>query len=61
MTLTHHACMVRECRELEEEFGTGFTDDIISGKGCVRKEIKRVLHRKDRMRQLARCREKAPL
>lgn len=53
MTLTHHAWLYRECRELEEEFGTGYADDIINGNGCEQKEVKRVLHRKVRMRHEA--------
>ena len=50
-------CLVRECRELEEEFGTDLTNGIINGNGYDRKEV---LHRKDRIRQLERCKKKAP-
>ena len=34
------SCLVRECRELEEVYGTGFTDDIIDKKVCSLKEVK---------------------
>ena len=37
--------------ELDEKFGTGFSDGIIRGSGCVRKEIKKTLM------YLERCRE----
>ena len=53
------SCLVRECRELEEEFGTGFTDDIINRSTRSLKEVKKMLHGQDKKRLLERCREKA--
>ena len=54
------SCLVRECRELEEEFGTGLTDDIINRSTRSLKEVKKALHGEDKKRLLERCREKAP-
>ena len=53
------SCLVRECRELEEEFGIGFTDDIINRSTRSLKEVKKMLHGEDKKRLLERCREKA--
>ena len=44
------SCLVRECRELEEEFGTGSTDDIINRSTRSLKEVKKALHGEDKKR-----------
>ena len=46
-------------RCLEEEFGIGFTDDIINRSTRSLKEVKKMLHGQDKKRLLERCREKA--
>ena len=53
-------CLVRECRELEESFGTGFTDMITttSKDGCLREMKKNVVEVGRRM-LLEKCAEKA--
>ena len=33
-------CLVRECRELEEWFGTSYTEDILNMSPCSVKEMK---------------------
>ena len=53
------SCLVQECRELEEEFGTGFTDDIINRSTRRLKDVKKALHGEDKKRLLERFREKA--
>ena len=55
-------CLVRECRELEECFGINYTDTILAGAdGVGMREIKRVVRQADRVRQLEKCTERAPL
>ena len=47
------ALAVGECRELEECFGTNYTDTILAGAdGVGMREIKRVVRQADRVRQL---------
>ena len=56
-------CLVKECRELEEGFGTSFTaDELLSGAESVdfrdvRKEIRKI----DREKMLEKCTEKSQL
>ena len=55
-------CQVKECRELEEGFGTSFTDELLSGAESVdlrdvRKEIRKI----DREKMLEECAEKSQL
>ena len=56
-------CLVRECRELEESFGTHFTDDILCGKAdqISMKEMKKVIRQLDKEKRLKLCEGKAPL
>ena len=53
-------CMVRECRELEEPFGTDFTADIIHNKELSLKIVKKILYEEDKNARLEKCRDKAP-
>ena len=55
-------CLVKECRVLEEGFGTSFTDELLSGAESVdlrdvRKEIRKI----DREKMLGECAEKSQL
>ena len=54
-------CLERECRELEEGFGTRFTEPITSKNSCCLREIKKAIMEVDRRRLLERCEEKAPI
>ena len=54
-------CLVRECRELEESFGTRFTEAITSKNSCCLRQMKKVIMDVDRRRMLERCEEKAPM
>ena len=54
-------CLVRECRELEECFGTEFTSDIINREVCSLKEMKKIIMEANRKIRMERCGEKAPL
>ena len=51
-------CLVRECRELEESFGTHFTEAITSKNSCCLRQMKKVIMEVDRRRMLERCEEK---
>ena len=53
--------LVRECRELEERFGTHFTEDIMSKNECSCREMKKTIMEVDKKEMLKRCEEKAPL
>ena len=55
-------CLVKECREMEEGFGTSFTDELLSGAESVdlrdvRKEIRKI----DREKMLEKYAEKSQL
>ena len=53
--------MVGECRELEEHFGTNYTDAILEGGDDLSMhEVKRVIKQADRVSKLDKCRERAP-
>ena len=54
-------CLVRECRELEECFGTRFAEAILSKNACSLREIKKVIMEVDKTKILERCGEKAPM
>ena len=54
-------CLVGECRELEEHFGTNYTDAILEGGDEVSMhEVKRVIKQADRVSKLEKYRERAP-
>ena len=53
--------VVRECRELEEGFGTCFTKMITSKKECCLREMKKAIIGVDRRMLLEKCAEKAPM
>ena len=57
-------CLVRECREMEEHFGTHFTSDIIKKEiTCKLKEMKRTIIKADKKMTIKKieCEEKAPM
>ena len=54
-------CLVRECREVEESFGTHFTNDILGGRDLSFKHLKETNYTQDRDQQLQRCSVKAPV
>ena len=55
-------CLVGESRELEEHFGTNYTDTILEGGDEVSMhEVKRGIKQADRVKKLEKCRERAPL
>ncbi len=58
---TASLCLVRECRELEEVFGTHFTEDIISNSTPSLKEVKDAILECDRRELTAKCSAKAPV
>ena len=54
-------CLVKEYRELEESFGTHFTDSVLLRREVSAKEMKEVIYCQDRQKSVDRCREKAPI
>ena len=58
---TASICLVRECRELEEVFGTHFTQEILSDNAPPLREVKDAIHERDRTKLTAKCSEKAPM
>ena len=40
-------CLVRECRELEESFGTQCVDVIIRGSAAAAREMKEMIYQQD--------------
>ena len=55
-------CLVRECREMEEHFGTHFTSDIIKKETtCILKEMKKIIIEADKKMTIKKCGEKAPM
>ena len=54
-------CLVKECRELEEAFGTHYSDTIMRRGGSTVREMKEEFCRQDGQKLVDRCREKAPL
>ena len=53
--------LVRECRELEERFGTHFTNVILNKSACSFKEMKKAVMDADKKTRRERCKEKAPM
>ena len=54
-------CVVKECRDLEDHFGTKYTIQIVSdADSCSAKEIQKVVCNIDREKSFNRCVEKAP-
>ena len=55
-------CLVKECRELEERFGTHFTERILSGNAdqISMQEVKKVIGQLDRKKRIELCEEKSP-
>ena len=54
-------CLVRECRDLEESFGTCFTGMITSKEGCCLREMKKNISAVDTRMLLEKCAGKAPI
>ena len=54
-------CLVRECRELEERFGTHFTNVILNKSACSFKEMKKAVMDADKKTRMERYKEKAPM
>ena len=54
-------CLVKECRELEEGFGTHFTDDILARREVHPKDIRATIHDRDLQQNTAKCSGKAPI
>ena len=52
---------MKECRELEEGFGTHFTDDILARREVHPKDIKATIHDRDLQQNAAKCSGKAPI
>ena len=52
--------LVKECRELEEPFGTDFTADIIHNKELSPKIVKKILCEEDKNARLEKCKDKTP-
>ena len=50
-------CLVRECRELEERFGTHFTNDILNKSACSFKQMKKAVMDADKKTRMERCKE----
>ena len=62
MDESNSLCLVGECRELEECFGTSYTDAILASADDVSmREVNKVVREADRVRNLERCAERAPL
>ena len=53
--------VVRECREIEDHFGTHFTNVIMNGETFSSKEMKKTLVDRDKKIRMKRCVEKAPM
>ena len=59
---TESVTLVRECRELEEVFGTRFTDMILQaekGGGPLNRELKKEIMKTDQELRLERCEDRA--
>ena len=49
-------CLVKECRELEDHFGTEYTAQILSdADSCSAKEIQKVICNIDKEKLISRC------
>jgi len=54
-------CIVKECRELEEQFGTTYTDEILGGRELSIKDMKKAIYQLDKEQLVAKCSVKAPI
>ena len=54
-------CLVKECRELEEGFGTHFNDNILARREVHLKNIKASIHDLNQQQGAAKCSVKAPI
>ena len=53
---------MKECRELEEGFGTCFTDELLSGAESVDlRDVRKEIRKRDREKMLEKCAEKSQL
>jgi len=48
-------CLVRDCRELEETFGTHYDEILCDGDAVSLQEIKREVHKRDKEMVLEKC------
>ena len=55
-------CLFKECKELEEGYGTQFTDKILGGDAeqINMKEVKKVIGQLDREKRINLCEGKVP-
>ena len=55
-------CLVMECKEIEDSFGTHFTNTILGGKAkkVSIKEVKKMIGQLDREKRIELCVGKAP-
>ena len=58
---TSSLCLVSECRELEEAFGTHFAEHIISSSAPSMREVKDVILERDHTALTEKCTVKAPV
>ncbi len=57
-------CLVRECRELEEELGSGsthFTEEILGKSELSFRNVKDAIHKSDQKQLTVRCSAKSPV
>ena len=54
-------CLVKECRELDESFGTRHVEAVIRGNAAAAKEMKETIYQQDGQKLGDRCWEKAPV
>ena len=54
-------CLVKECRELEESFGTRHVEAVIRGNAAAAKEMKETIYQQDGQKVVDRCWEEAPV
>ena len=54
-------CLVRECRELEESFGTRYVDSVMREGVVTIREMKELIYQRDKLKLVGRCWEKAPV
>ena len=52
-------CLVKECRELEESFGTQPVEAVIRGNAAAAKDMKETIYQQDGQKVVDRCWEKA--
>ena len=54
-------CLVKECRELEEPFGTQHVNAVIRRNAAAAREMKEMIYQEDRQMLVDRCWVKAPV